>query len=48
MKSAVILAGNIIQFQRKLREENCTLMRAKPFTSSDRKECYAILYMENK
>lgn len=45
MKTEIILASQLISYQRWLRTHNHILIRAVPFTNIENIECYKIMYV---
>lgn len=46
MKTTVILASGLFNFQRQLRINKGMLIRAIPFTNAENVECYRMMYVE--
>jgi len=45
MKTEIILASQLMAYQRWLRTHNHMLIRAVPFTNAENVECYKMMYV---
>lgn len=48
MKTEIILASQLMSYQKWLRSRNHMLIRAMPFTNIENAECYRMMYVEFK
>lgn len=47
MITEIIQASALISFQRYMRNEKLTLIRAVPFTNTENVECYKLMYVRS-